>query len=388
MTTFDTVPVDTTPDTVPVTVVDTDVHPMPASADVLKSYAPADWVDKIWPKGHAVSPLSHFYDTPDAYKSMSMRVDAMPPRGFAGSDPEFAAQQLLVDAGVSIAMLEPMCDHQLPQHEHVLKSTYNDWLADVWLNQNNPHERWRGAISVSAQTPADAAREVERWGGHPSMAEVLMTPQTRGIPFGNPHFDPLYEAAARNGFPIATHLMGQTPFELIPLYPVGNPAHWHDFFASWPLLYVSHLMSLVFDGAFDRHPDLRVVFVEGGFTWAMPVMSRMDRIWEQRKADLPHVRRRPSEYVREHVRFTTQPMEEVDVETYLEYLDMMDMGDNIMFSTDYPHWSYDSPTWAINRFPTDQRERIMKGNATALYGLPDVVGALPGERRSSAADAV
>ena len=111
-----------------------------------------------------------------------------------------------------------------------------------------------------------------------------MTPQTRGIPFGSPHFDPMYEAAARNGLPVATHLMGQTPFELIPIYPVGNPAHWHDFFASWPLLYVSHLMSLVFDGAFDRHPDLRVVFVEGGFTWAMPVMSRMDRIWEHRKA--------------------------------------------------------------------------------------------------------
>ena len=178
----------------------------------------------------------------------------------------------------------------------------------------NWHGRWRGAISVTAQDPGQAAREIERWAGHPYMAEVLMTPQTRGIPFGSPHFDPLYEAAARNGLPVATHLMGQTPFELIPIYPVGNPAHWHDFFASWPLLYVSHLMSLVFDGAFDRHPDLRVVFVEGGFTWAMPVMSRMDRIWEQRKADLPHVRRRPSDYVREHVRFTTQPLEEVNVE--------------------------------------------------------------------------
>jgi predicted TIM-barrel fold metal-dependent hydrolase len=50
-----------------------------------------------------------------------------------------------------------------------------------------------------------------------------------------------------------------------------------------------------------------------------------------------------------------------------------------MFSTDYPHWSYDSPTYAINRFPADQRERIMRGNATALYGLPATVKALPGE---------
>ena len=237
--------------------------------------------------------MPHFYDTPDSYKTNSLRVDASPPGGgVAGSDPDFAAKQLLVDAGVSIAVLEPMCDAQLPQAEHVLKATYNDWLADVWLGDNNWHGRWRGAISVTAQDPEQAAREIERWAGHPYMAEVLMTPQTRGIPFGSPHFDPLYEAAARNGLPVATHLMGQTPFELIPIYPVGNPAHWHDFFASWPLLYVSHLMSLVFDGAFDRHPDLRVVFVEGGFTWAMPVMSRMDRIWEHRKADLPHVRRR------------------------------------------------------------------------------------------------
>ena len=34
-----------------------------------------------------------------------------------------------------------------------------------------------------------------------------------------------------------------------------------------------------------------------------------------------HVRRKPSEYVREHVRFTTQPLEDVNVEMYREYLD-------------------------------------------------------------------
>jgi predicted TIM-barrel fold metal-dependent hydrolase len=272
MTTVERVESQTGQEEIEVSIVDTDVHPMPISTDVLKSYAPAEWVDKIWPSGNAVTPVPHFYDTPDSYKTMSMRVDATPPGGgFAGSDPEYAAKQLLIDAGVSIASLEPMCDAQLPQAEHVLKSTHNDWLADVWLDKFNKHGRWRGSISVGAQRPELAAREVERWAGHPYFAQVLVTPQTRGIPFGNPHFDPLYAAASRNSFPVATHLMGQTPFELIPLYPVGNPAHWHDFFASWPLLYVSHLMSLVFDGAFDRHPDLRVVFIEGGFTWAMPV---------------------------------------------------------------------------------------------------------------------
>src|ERR1700743_3903291 len=87
-----------------VTIVDTDVHPMPVSGDVLKSYAPAEWVDKIWPTGNAVSPVPYFYDTPDSYKTMSLRLDSAPPGGgVAGSDPDFAAKQLLVCAGGRIA---------------------------------------------------------------------------------------------------------------------------------------------------------------------------------------------------------------------------------------------------------------------------------------------
>ena len=52
------------------TIVDTDVHPLPVSGEVLKSYAPPEWKDKLWPTGNAVSPISYFYDTPDAYKTI------------------------------------------------------------------------------------------------------------------------------------------------------------------------------------------------------------------------------------------------------------------------------------------------------------------------------
>ena len=36
-----------------VTIVDTDVHPLPVSGEVLKSYAPSEWKDKLWPTGNA-----------------------------------------------------------------------------------------------------------------------------------------------------------------------------------------------------------------------------------------------------------------------------------------------------------------------------------------------
>ncbi|ETW22800.1 hypothetical protein [Mycobacterium gastri] len=54
----------------------------------------------------------------------------------------------------------------------------------------------------------------------------------------------------------------------------------------------------------------------------------MERMWP-RHGDLPHVRRRPSEYVREHVRLTTQPLEDADTVEFRQYLDMMDLGPTI-----------------------------------------------------------
>src|ERR1700737_3539909 len=124
MTTIERIEPQTGQEEIAVAIVDTDVHPLPVSPEVLKSYAPADWVDKIWPTGNAVNPVPHFYDTPDSYKTNSLRVDAAPPGGgVAGSDPDYAAKQLLVAAGVSIASLEPMCDATRAQAELVQAST-------------------------------------------------------------------------------------------------------------------------------------------------------------------------------------------------------------------------------------------------------------------------
>jgi uncharacterized protein len=363
---------------VPVEIVDTDVHPTPSNRDEIRAYAPEGWADTLFPTDpRHVSGMFHFYDTPDTHVDAG-RMDTRPERGGPhGSDPELAFEQLIVDAGVSIGILEPMFSALLPEAEHAMSIAYNDWLADTWLGStHNRHERWRGVISVSFQSPELAAREIERWAGHPWYRGVQMWPQTRGRPFGDPWFDPIYEAATRHGLPVTNHLAVQAPYDQTPYFPVGNQGHYTDFYGCWPLLLAAHVSSLVFDGAFERHPELKIVFVEGGFTWALPMLWRMDKVWEARKAELPDVKRRPSEYVREHIFWATQPMEEVDVPEFRRYLELMDLGDNILFSTDYPHWSYDSPSWAANRFPKEQRERIMRLNASRVYGLPATVPAL------------
>ena len=46
------------------------------------------------------------------------------------------------------------------------------------------------------------------------------------------------------------------------------------------------------------------------------------------------------------------------------------MADRILFSTDYPHWDFDSPGQAPPRSPpTEVKQKILGANACRLYGL-------------------
>jgi predicted TIM-barrel fold metal-dependent hydrolase len=90
------------------------------------------------------------------------------------------------------------------------------------------------------------------------------------------------------------------------------------------------------------------------------------------REDHPRLSRRPSEYIRDHVWFTTQPIEEPDDPKHLVWtIEQAGMGDRLLFATDYPHWDFDSPTQALPRgVPDEVRGQILAGTACELYGLP------------------
>ena len=68
--------------------------------------------------------------------------------------------------------------------------------------------------------------------------------------------------------------------------------------------------SLVIEGVFERFPKLKVVLIEGGFAWLPALGWRLDKHWKrlQQRGAAPEAP--PSEYIREHIWVTTQPMEE------------------------------------------------------------------------------
>ena len=130
----------------------------------------------------------------------------------------------------------------------------------------------------------------------------------------------------------------------------------------------SVLTSLVFEGVFERYPTLRVVIMEGGLGWIPALRERMDKHWSRLRSEVPHLKRPPSEYIKENVWFTTQPMEEPDPAEHLrDTLGWIGL-DRLLFATDYPHWDYDDPRAAMPlRLLPEEREAFFIGNARALY---------------------
>ena len=100
-------------------------------------------------------------------------------------------------------------------------------------------------------------------------------------------------------------------------------------------------------------------------------MWRMDRAWEKLGSEVPEVKKPPSEYIREHCWFTTQPMEEPSQNKFFhQMLDAINMPDRIMFATDYPHWDFDAPNAAFPvKIDAELRQKIMVKNAQGLYKL-------------------
>ena len=74
--------------------------------------------------------------------------------------------------------------------------------------------------------------------------------------------------------------------------------------------------------------------------------------------------------MRRHVWWTTQPMEEPEPREHL--LDTIEwMGwDRLLFATDYPHWDFDDPAYALPlAISAERRQQFFLDNARAVYGL-------------------
>lgn len=155
--------------------------------------------------------------------------------------------------------------------------------------------------------------------------------------------DPVWRAAEEAGLPILLHVGGEE--KLNPIYkenglpPVPDFHGGDDNFTSVsympiPQSAMQTLATLIFDGVFDRFPNLKWGAIELGASWVPGWMRAMDsaaHAFIRNEERLQKLSARPSEIVRRQFRAAPYPHEDAG-------WIIRNSGDEIcLFSSDYPH---------------------------------------------------
>ena len=348
-------------------IIDGDIHVAPGNLSELAPFLKKRWVDHLKTYGSRKRHGASFEPYPKAAPRAARR-DAWPEDGGGpGSDLALLRTQHLDHYGVEVGIMGPLGFSGQGEINHDLSAAMataiNRWQLEVMAR---PEPRLRASIVVPFEDAGQSVAEIERHGADRHFAQVFML--TRSMdPLGNRRYWPIYKAAAEHGLPIGIHVFGAGGH---PYTGAGWPSYYVEEGAGHSTSCQTVVTSLVMEGVFEKFPKLKVVLVEGGFGWLPALMWRLDKLYERMHDEVPHLKRRPSEVIREHVYATTQPMEEPENRRHLAETMEWIGWDRLLFASDYPHWDFDDPFRAFPAGIDENRKReILTRNGLSVYRL-------------------
>jgi predicted TIM-barrel fold metal-dependent hydrolase len=251
-----------------------------------------------------------------------------------------------------------------PALQVVCYAAWNDWAVEEFSAV--APDRLCVLAFLPGHSPEAAAAELDRCaaiGHRGAIVDVF------GIDVGDPAWDRLWAAAADSGLPLSFHLKDGTWSPL--RYRLGK---WQSaaFATVLPLQLDEPLATMVFCGALERHPRLRLVLAESGLGWLPYFLTRMDLEWRNLREKLDYAPQvAPSELFRRQVLATFE--EEELGEQVIPLLG----AERCMWASDYPHTDSTFPESrraieaALGRLPADDRRKITATNCARLYGFAD-----------------
>ena len=124
-----------------------------------------------------------------------------------------------------------------------------------WLDKD---ERLRGSIVIPVQSIEKSVAEIERCARDKRFVQVLMLVMG-DMPLGKRAYWPIYAAAERLGLPIGIH--AGSNYHNPPTSVGWGSYHIEDYVAQ-AQAFQTQLTSLIVEGVFARHPNLKMVMLE------------------------------------------------------------------------------------------------------------------------------
>lgn len=209
-----------------------------------------------------------------------------------------------------------------PDWAEVFAKAYNNWLSEKYLKFS---PRFKGVALIPMQDVPSAVTELRRAVKELGMVGAMIPSNGLKKHVSAKEFWPIYEEAERLDCVMAVHGgsyidLGFNTFTVFPsTRALGMP---------FPLAIAA--TGMISDGVFDRFPNMRVGFLEGGTSWIPLVIDRLEREVEYGGLNL---KRGPAEYFRSGKIFVGCEGNEKALSYSIERVG----PDPFMFASDFPH---------------------------------------------------
>jgi len=281
--------------------------------------------------------------------------------------------QSMVQMGVDIAFIYPsyglwlFAIDTLPAEViGAFTQAYNTWLYEEFCSYDP--KRLKGVGAINLHDPEQMVKEVEQIAEWEWKAVFLRPNPIKGRVLSDPQYEPFWSACEESNIAVGIHegSYSRSPTTGVDRFNTRFALH----VCSHPMEQMMALVALIEGGVLERHPLLRVGFLESGCGWLPYLLWRLDEeykklYWEVKN----HVRLFPSEYFRRQCYIAVEPSE-----PYLAQMIDYIGSDNIIFGSDYPHIDH-QPDVVRDVVKLEQSlsketvEKILWYNPTLFYGL-------------------
>jgi uncharacterized protein len=206
---------------------------------------------------------------------------------------------------------------------------YNRWIADYCSTD----PRRMAAVGLVPLADVALAVDVAQEALGLGLIGVMARPNhLYGRSLGDPAYDALYALLAEAGAVLSVHEgLGLTGGPTIGMERSNLFAVRHAM--SHPMEQMAAMASLVFEGALERHPELRVAFLESGTGWLPWWLARLDEHAEwMADTECRDLSLRPSDYFRRQCVISSDPEDPLVGWTVSRY-----GADHVVWASDFPH---------------------------------------------------